>query len=182
MWEGRVCLVTDLLSAYKKVSEEPLFCDLPPLQDMFQIIQIIPDIVDETKDSPEYQIEDYHAIPKGERQRILAAWLVEHFGGANIYVLLLGPSSGTTYTYMMGLLFKKEEKELWCRLGTCQWETALLEISDVVSQQQQFLTGVDERWREDKGDFRYTNLTMQLRKLYPPHPAVMCYATVASVQ
>lgn len=149
-WHGKLASLQSLLDACRRVANERLFSELSRNKDMFMIV---PDVVDELIGSPGFQASGYRLIPPGPGQEQLSKWLLGHFGAAKLQVLLLGPSSGERYAYMLGMLMLDCGNGEWTRLGLCQWEVSDLQVSDMVSLQYDYLTGGGFGWETSAGLF-----------------------------
>jgi hypothetical protein len=147
-FEGRTSPLARLLEACEETKQEELFNTLPVLSDMFRVV---PDVAEELAGSPERSGQGYHSLVTGSRQRHLTKWLVDEFPRRKLQVLWLGPSTGETYSYHLGLLLLNCGGTKWTRLGICQWDVTNLQISDIVSSHIKYFCGEGSGWSLKRG-------------------------------
>jgi hypothetical protein len=149
-FEGKTSPLARLIEACKKVKREELFSHLAVVENMFRVI---PDVAEELANSPEMSGQGYRNMVTGFRQQRLAKWLIDEFPRRKLRVLWLGPSTGETYSYHLGLLLLQYGKNEWTRVGVCQWDVTYLQISDVVCSQKKYLCGEGSGWSHETGTF-----------------------------
>lgn len=149
-FEGRLTAFESLVEACRKVPQEELFSNFGRLKNM---LRVVPDMAEELEDVPiRYGKRDANIFVQ-EQQRHIIDWLTTKFTHQTLQVLLLGPSSGERYSYMLGLMLLNDDDGSWKRLGVCQWETSDLQVSDVVSSQMEYLSGDGSEWESCEGLF-----------------------------
>jgi len=134
--------------ACNTVAEEELFGE--PYANQNMLLALL-DTAQELVEPPEYQESAFRLVLKGPRQMQLLDWSIGRIGQSNFQVPLLRSSSGSRYSYMVGILLLWCEHDQWARLGICRWETSDLSVSDMSWSPFDFSTRQGLDWRRGEG-------------------------------